>query len=236
MPSETPGIHETDRNISGVSHSDSARTSEQATNGSALSSTSHSSFSATTQCLRFETITDRESRVRFLSLCFLEACVRCAVYPNLPVRPMQRAILVMKLVVIFGDAGTSVLISVRRLKNAADLIVMNRKYLGVMAVMNGLFFISLVLGFALWAARVADSRRRGMKWTRRRTGVAQVRLRLACMRLKPSGIQTAMRPTCSCLHARLSDASGGAPAQTLRCTCAVHQRRNRGTQQTGIHA
>lgn len=164
-----------DCSIGCVSQSESAGTSEQATNGRAPSSASHSSFSSSTQCLRFETITDRESRVRNLPIHLpAEACIGWAIRPNPLVLPMQRAILLLKLVVIFGDAGTSVLISVRRLKNAADLIVMNRKYLAVMAVINGLFFLSLVVAFALWAWRVAESRRSGMKWTKRRAGAAKV--------------------------------------------------------------
>eukprot|EP00892_Ulva_mutabilis_P004926 jgi/Ulvmu1/2805/UM142_0003.1 len=99
------------------------------------------------QCLRYETITDRESRV---------------------------SVLFMKAVATVGDLGTLALMTVMSVRDAEDLIVMNRNFIITQVVSNAMLLLALLLGFVPWAARVASSLRHGKTWTKRRTGVAQV--------------------------------------------------------------
>lgn len=85
------------------------------------------------------------------------------------------AVLAMKIVIILGDLGAVALVSVKYLRRAEPLIVMNRDYIVTQVVSNAVLLVALVLGFTVWAARLASSCWHGMTWTARRMGVAKVR-------------------------------------------------------------
>eukprot|EP00892_Ulva_mutabilis_P004927 jgi/Ulvmu1/2806/UM142_0004.1 len=104
-------------------------------------------LTARTQCLRFETITDRESRW---------------------------AALAIKLVVVLGDLGAVALVIVKRSKRADELLVMNKSFVIMQITISAVLLLALLLGFTAWAWRVATSIQHGMTWTKRRAGVAQL--------------------------------------------------------------
>ena len=80
----------------------------------------------------------------------------------------------IQLVVILGDLGAVALVIVKRSKRADQLIVMNKGFLIMQFTVSALMLFALLLGFSIWACRVATSLRHGMTWTKRRTDVARV--------------------------------------------------------------
>lgn len=158
--------------------------------GSSVSS--QGALTSRTQCLRFETITDRESRV-----CSQKpaTCSALPLLQNLMRLCVQFATFAIRMVAVLGDLGAIALVIVKQSKAAEGLLVMNGSFVVMQVAINAVLLTTLLAAFSVWGVRVASSYHHGMKWTRRRKGVARVRYRihyLTAFDICPSVCQTAV--------------------------------------------
>lgn len=79
------------------------------------------------------------------------------------------------MVAILGDLGAIALVIVKQSKKAEELLVMNGSFVVMQVVINAVLLMTLLVAFSVWGFRVASSHHHGMKWTKRRKGVARVR-------------------------------------------------------------
>eukprot|EP00892_Ulva_mutabilis_P005451 jgi/Ulvmu1/3278/UM151_0026.1 len=149
---------------------DSLSQASASTQGSTVSS--NTLMTGRTQCLRFETITDRESRVRILpSLCVRVSSARWHMCQRLV---SADGCFGHGISDHFGGLGAVALVTVKYVPGAEGLIVMNRNFILMQVRGNAVLLAALVLGVSIWIGRVASSRRHSMTWSTWRARVAQL--------------------------------------------------------------